>query len=313
MNKTIAIQVSPETQGAYFAEALKVAETELALCLPETNIQLRSHGLLNFFEVTVDQRVLPEIMRLSFVQGIFEVHGEGLIPMDVAPSFALHPDFVFGSKFKGKTNERLTQLLFSVGLSQLAGRTGIKVLDPMCGRATTLLWAVRYGLTARGIEIDTDAIGDVQRTVKKWSKIHRQKHQMRDGFIGKANKKGLGKYIDFAAEGADFRMVQGDGSQPTTLFKKEKFDLILSDLPYGVQHFASQTDRNPLGLIEACVNGWYDCLKQHGVVVIAYNKNNPKRPQVEACFEAAGFTLVECDLAHRMSESIVRDIIIAKR
>ena len=79
---------------------------------------------------------------------------------------------------------------------------------------------------------------------------------MRDGFIGKANKKGLGKYLDFAAEGTDFRMVQGDGSQPIQSFKKEKFDLIVSDLPYGVQHFASETDRNPLSLITSCVQGW---------------------------------------------------------
>ncbi len=313
MNKKIALQVSPETKGAYFADALKVAEAELRFCFPSVNLTISHAGDLTFFVVETSLVVLPQLLRLSFVQGAYEVLENGLLPLSHTADFQLHPDFVFGSKFKGKTNERLTQLLFSLGLAQLADKAPIKVLDPMCGRATTLLWAMRYGLQARGIEIDTNAIGDVQRTVKKWTKIHRQKHQMRDGFIGKANKKGLGKYLDFTIENADFRMVQGDGSQPLESYKKEKFDLIISDLPYGVQHFASDTDRNPLALIASSVVGWHQVLKQHGVVVIAYNSNNPKRDKVVNCFVEAGFHVLATDFSHRMSESIVRDIIIAKK
>ncbi len=313
MTQTFALQISPEAKSAYFADYLSVARAELALIAGIEEPRLQQYGELDFFIIDIDEQRCVELLKLSFVQGIYHVAGNHLVPLNMALPFALHPDFVFGSKFKGKTNERLTQLLLNIGLSQVSDPLSVKLLDPMCGRATTLLWAMRYGIPARGIEIDIQAIPDIQRNVKKWTKIHRQKHLMRDGYIGKANKKGLGRYLDFTADECNFRVVQGDGSTPAESYKKEKFDLIVSDLPYGVQHFASGTDRNPMAVIERCVKPWADILKKHGVVVIAYNKNNPKRDEVVACFEKNGFDVLAHDFSHRMSESIVRDVIIAKK
>ena len=60
-------------------------------------------------------------------------------------------------KYKGKTNETFTQLL--VNLAWLAGGMPEKVhiLDPMCGRGTTLFIALNRGWDATGSDVDRAA------------------------------------------------------------------------------------------------------------------------------------------------------------
>ena len=94
------------------------------------------------------------------------------------------------------------------------------------------------------------------------------------------------------------------------LIKKDKFDLIISDLPYGVQHFAQLKNRNPLELLEDCAQVWKNCLKQGGAMVLAFNKNNPKREELIEIFEFVGLQANPFSAPHRMSESIVRDILV---
>jgi len=189
---------------------------------------------------------------------------------------------------------------------------GINLLEPMCGRATTLLWAMRYGLKARGIEQDTKAIEDIHRNLKKWTKLHRQKHKLSEGFIGESKKKKLGDFLDFSAEDTTMRVVNADARNADQIFKKEKFDLIVSDLPYGVQHFTTDKTRNPINVIEECVNAWKSCLKKKGAIVLAFNNNNPKRAKLINLFEKAGFQALSFSAAHRMSESIIRDVVVFK-
>ena len=44
--------------------------------------------------------------------------------------------------------------------------------------------------------------------------------------------------------------------------------------------------------------------------MLAFNKKQPKRDQLIAAFENAGWTTNDFAAPHRMSESIVRDIVI---
>ncbi len=312
---TIALQLSPEARSAYFADYREVARRELEWCLGERPLELRQVGPLEFFILEAGEGELGHMLRLSFVQGAYAVEGERLLPLDVAPEFRLHEDFVFGSKFRGKTNERLTQMLINVGLAAIGrqGGEGVKLLDPMCGRATTLLWAMRYGMTARGIEPDGKALADIHRHLKKWTKLHRQKHKLGEGHIHGGKKKGAGMFLDFSADESSMRVVIGDARETGTIYKKERFDLLVSDLPYGVQHFSSEGTRNPLAVIADSVTAWRDRLKVNGVAVLAFNRNNPKREALLAEFENAGFEVLAFQVPHRMSESIVRDVIVLKK
>ena len=55
-------------------------------------------------------------------------------------AFSFIQDFMFGTKYRGKTHELLTQYMLNLGLFHLRPTRTQKVtlLDPMCGRGTTL-------------------------------------------------------------------------------------------------------------------------------------------------------------------------------
>ncbi|MEM9580490.1 MAG: hypothetical protein AAF891_07355 [Pseudomonadota bacterium] len=306
---TLSLLISPEARGAYFADYLSVADAELRACFPGVDVTHRAIGDLDFLDLAEGDP--NALCRLSFVQGVFTRNGASLTPLAVSPDWALHRDFIFGSKFKGKTNERLTQMLLNVGLAVIGKPAGdVTLLDPMCGRATTLLWAMAYGMRAFGIDEDKNALPDVMRNVRKWAKLTRAKHQIEQGFVAKKNKKGDGAFLDFRAGGTSMRLVQGDAVRAPEIFRKRHFDLIVSDLPYGVQH-TSGTSRNPLKTLKGCAMFWKTCLAEGGAVVLAFNRNNPKRKALEAVFADAGWQIADFQAPHRMSESIVRDILIA--
>lgn len=307
--------VSPLARSAFFGDYLDTARAELAFCVGSVAANHRRVGDMDFLEVEVEEASLPRLIALSFAHGLFAGAGGELTPLALAPSWALHEDFVYGAKYRGKTNEMLTQMLINLGLSALdAGSpAGIKLLDPMCGRGTTLLWAMRYGMRSRGIEQDHSALADVRQNVKKWCKIHRQKHQFETGFIGKANKKGEGSFLDFSTADAAMRMVVGNSTEAPTLLGGEKFHLLVSDLPYGVQHFTTANTRNPIETLEACAPGWVASLRPGGAMVLAFNSYQPKRRELIAVFARHGMEALDFAAAHRMSESIVRDIVVLRK
>jgi hypothetical protein len=315
--KNLALLISPRAKGAYFNDIIEVATAELTWVIgTDQTVTYKKIGPMEFLEVEADETLLPNLAKLSFVYGIFEYQNEQLTPLPVEADFNLHEDFVFGAKFKGKTNELLTQLLINVGLKSIEYKkiSDVKLLDPMCGRATTLLWGMRYGMKAKGIEQDAKALADIRLNVKKWSKIHRQKHQFKDGFVGgKSTKGNKGKFIEFSAAETSMRVITGDSAAACSLLKDERFHLIISDLPYGIQHFTTDKTRNPLVVLRACAKDWCDSLKPEGVMVLAFNRNIPRRKDLLAVFTEQGMEALEFTAPHQMSESIIRDIVVLKK
>ena len=312
--KKLALLISPRAKGAYFNDLIEVAKAELAWAIgADQAIAYNKIGAMEFLVIEASESQLPLLSRLSVVYGIFEYQGDQFTPLPIEADFKLHEDFVFGAKFKGKTNELLTQLLINVGLQCIEYKklSDVKLLDPMCGRATTLLWGMRYGMKTKGIEQDAKALPEIRQNVKKWCKIHRQKHQFKDGFVGgKATKGKDNKFIEFAMNDISMRVITGDSSKACRLLKDEKFHLIISDLPYGVQHFTTNQTRNPIAVLQDCAKDWCDSLKPGGVIVLAFNRNIPKRKELIAVFAEHGLTTMEFTAPHRMSESIVRDVVV---
>ncbi len=308
MTTRYSLLLSPRADAAYFAQALAVAQAELG-----AEAEVRRFGEMVFLSLE-SSRSVKELARLSFVHGVFEEVEHGLRPLEQGPEFLLHPDFVWGEKYKGKTNETLTQLMINVGLSELGSDgAGLRLLDPMCGRGTTLLWAMRFGMHAVGVEQDGTVLSELRRGLKKWTKLHRVKHKLADGWVQKANKAGTGKYLDFAAAGASARVTIGDTSNAYDLIHRKQVDLIATDIPYGVQHMGGKNSRSPLEVLQKAAPVWADCLRADGAMVIAFNANIPKRPDLVACFEAAGLSEVPTAFEHRMSESILRDLAVFRK
>jgi len=308
---TYALLVSPKAEGAYFAQTLDVAHAELAAFLPTAKIEDRTYGDMHFLTLEAKPASLATLLRLSFVQGIFEVTGESLTPVNQSSGFGLHPDFVWGEKYRGKTNETLTQLLINLCLAEHP--LAETLVDPMCGRATTLLWGMRYGLKTAGIEQDPQAMIDLQRGLKKWTKLHRIKHKLEQGWVHKSNKNGVGKYLDFAAEGGSLRMVTGDTGDSQSLLQNRKFDILATDIPYGIQHLGGKNTRSPLETLRAAAPAWVASIKAGGVAAIAFNSNLPKRDALSEVFTDCGLEILTTSVAHRMSESILRDVLLMRK
>src|SRR4030095_4407501 len=69
-------------------------------------------------------------------------------------------DFVTIPKYPGKTNEQFTRLLINVTLASMRRLTTgpIAILDPLCGRGTTLSIAMMLGCNAAGVEAELKAV-----------------------------------------------------------------------------------------------------------------------------------------------------------
>ena len=85
-------------------------------------------------------------------------------------------------KYPGKTNEQFTKLLLNVTLASSAfagepGRRRLAVLDPLCGRGTTLNQALMYGFDAYGADIDARDVEAYAVFIQRWLKDKRLKHQ----------------------------------------------------------------------------------------------------------------------------------------
>ena len=312
----IAVQISPHAKSAYFQSYREVAEKELHYVLGDVPCTYTCVGPLEFFYLSMEEDKYSDLLRLSFALGVYRIDGDALVPLAYHPGFSLHEDFVFGSKYRGKTNERLTQLLINIGLATIGDSIHLdelSILDPMCGRGTSLLWAMRYGISSFGVDIDPRGMDDIQRNIKKWCKIHRQKHTLRQGFLGvKPNKKKQGVCIDFQAENTSLKAVHGDCRHIRRIFKEKKFSLILSDIPYGVQHQTGRGTRNSLSLLQESIPVWKQSLMTDGAMVISFNRNIPKRKAVLEVCRSHNLKVIDFSIPHRMSESIVRDIVVCQ-
>lgn len=305
---TYALLITPRAEAAFFADVLRIAQAELSL-VTGLESELWQMGDLRFLRVEAQT---PEpFARLSCVQGAFEWQDGLLRPLALDAGFHLHSDFVWGEKYRGKTNETLTQLLINLALG---GRNpqGLRLLDPMCGRGTSLLWALRYGMEAVGVDRDASSLPEMRRALKKWSKVHRQKHKLSEGWVQKTNRSGIGKHLDFEA-GPRLRAILGETGDLRDLVHRKRFDLIVTDAPYGVQHQGSKDKRSPEETLLGAVAGWAESLNGGGRLAMAFNSYMPKRAVLEDACQDAGLVVMPTDLEHRMSESILRDVLLVER
>jgi|TARA_Y100000310_G_scaffold309670_1_gene354023 hypothetical protein len=308
----LKLLLSPLTKAAYFADYLDVARAEFLAHYPASEAKLQRQATLDFLNVELNEEELPQLSRLSFVQGIFEADADKLVPVNQEPGFVLPEELVYAAKYQGKTNELVTQLAINIGLVYASIRSGEvpQLLDPMAGRGTTLLWALRYGMDARGIEQDEKALVGLHQHVKKQTKLHRIKHQHSQGFIGRSNKRGRGKFDQFQFSERILRLTIGDSREAGKLVQGKRFHLLVCDLPYGVQHVTTAGTRDPLPVIRECAPAWVDCLRKGGVLVLVFNSYQPARSDLLQLFTELGLQPQDFSAPHRMSESILRDLVV---
>ena len=127
---------------------------------------------------------LAVLGHLSVFYALFTVDAAGplLRPVAVPPADRLDDDLVTIPKYVGKTNEQFTRLLLTatVASSAAAGRLatgGLAVLDPLCGRGTTLNQALLAGHSAAGVDVDGKHVEAYATYLRTWLERKRLKHR----------------------------------------------------------------------------------------------------------------------------------------
>lgn len=275
------------------------------------------------------------LANLSVGYALFRQQGTLLEPVELRPLDKFDDDLITIQKYQGKTNEYFTKLLLNVTLLASARADEMldrrfRVLDPLCGRGTTLNQALMYGYDAAGLDIDTKDFEAYSAFLQTWLKRKRLKHEAETTRIRREHKT-IGRRLDVkvgvtkesykAGDALELTYVNGDTAKAAEFYRSGSFDLVVADAPYGVQH-GSRTNqqglhRSPLDLVETAAPGWAKLLKPGGALGLSWNTNVARRDDVTAVLADAGLEPVETgpylDFAHRVDQAIVRDIVVARR
>ncbi len=278
-------------------------------------------------DAPLDDEELGRLGWLSAAHALFEVDGELLAPRRLTDPTVLDDDLLTIPKYRGKTNETFTRLLLNV-TAWAATRPVRTVLDPMCGRGTTLNQVLSYGWEAAGIEIDGDELDAYALFLTTWLQEKRLKHTVETTRVRREHAT-LGR--KFAAELAlskeawksgdklRVQLVSADTRHARQLHKPGSFDLVVTDAPYGVQHASKGAGgamrRTPLELLAEIAPTWTELLRPGGAVGVAFNTLTAPREDVLAVLADAGLEPRDDgpyrELAHRVDRAIHRDVAVA--
>ena len=292
-------------------------------------------------DLTADQVGL--LSNLSSAFALFRAGDEGslesiaLRPVALSPVAHLDDDLLTILRYKGKTNEQFTKLLTNVTLaasshaSDWPGRR-LRILDPVCGRGTTLNQGLVYGFDVDGIEIDRVAYDAYRTFLVTWLKDKRFKHQVhtmpvrRDGKIA-----GRRLEVVFARDKDEYkaddvqrvRLVNDDTLHAAEHYRKPVFDAVIADLPYGVQHASRAKpdgrarSRTPEELLAAALPGWTGAMKAGAAIGMSWNTKVMPRANVVELLGAHGLTVRDAPpysgFEHRVDAAITRDLVVATK
>ncbi len=273
---------------------------------------------------------------LSAGYALFEMRDGLLRPVPMRALDRYDDDLITIQNYQGKTNEQFTKLLLNVTVLSSAFASDmltrrLSVLDPLCGRGTTLNQALMYGFDATGMDLDHRDFEAYAAFIKAWLKRKRVKHHCeydgpvrRDGkVIGRRLRINMAASKDAYKSGATqlLDIVNADTTRAAEFVRPSTIDVLVTDAPYGVQHGSRTTAqglaRKPLDLLAAAVPVWATLLRPGGAAGIAWNTVVARRDDVASILANAGLRPLEDPsyqaLRHRVDQAIVRDILVARK
>jgi hypothetical protein len=321
--------LAPSSNRVYAGEAPRLAAAELAVTagVEVEPVVIAGVDYLRI-DADADPRILDAVAVLSARLGLYEEVTGLLRPIELPKVDLLDEDLVTIPKYPGKTNEQLTRLLLNVTLSQVVAGPGVRtVLDPLCGRGTTLLQAWRLGHDAAGVEVDEKAIEAFAAYLKTYLRRKRIKHTAEMTPVRREGRS-LGKRFqaDVTVDGRSLSLgvFTGDTRQSAKLWGKRRFDAIVTDAPYGIVHGSTsdvrggtRRDRSASGLLADAIPVWVSQLRIGGALGMSWNTLGTPRERVAELLTKAGLVVRDDGpwrhFSHRVDSSVHRDVIVAVR
>jgi len=334
----------PHANARYQQETRKLALAELALMLarvmPEAEACIDDRADMPSLALDVprplDSKAIEAIRSHSLLYGLFEAREDGsLLPVAGRAEACLGADLPSILKYKGKTNEMFLQLMINAALyaSDFWEAGGaLRLLDPMCGRATAPFLALNRGWNAVGADVDRADLKEAEKFFKRYLEYHRMKHSMaRESRTLRGGKPAPVVRFEAAATPERFKagetvslsLMNLDAAQAAEALGKGAFHLIVCDLPYGVRHDAqlepaARSGRNWLESLTArSLAGFRELLKPGGAAALSFNAQTFPLEKVRGLMEAAGLEVMRGGpydgFEHWVEQAITRDVAICKR
>ena len=318
-----------------YRESLKMLAVEelrmtLAALGRESEVKTCEMGgatFLTFDAAKLTARDVRMLSQLACVYVMFTMEDGQMVPME-----SRHPNYVAEDlpallKYKGKTNEMFTDTMLTMALAASdfmpVHDSQLIVCDPMAGRGTTLMLALRRGYHGVGIEIGKADVKEACDYMTRYLEFHKIKHKKSESSLTVKGKLGGREtkfvFSDTAEHFKDgdtrtLRMICGDTRDTAALLKSESVHLMVTDAPYGVQKGTAGKQDSIGGTLGQAMEGWHSALKRGGVLAISFNTYVTKREQIEKLCEKAGFEIVKTnDVEHWVEQAIRRDVVLAKK
>ena len=342
-----AIILNPGHNRVYFDASKKLALLEFKIAMEtfsEKIIEYNIEGIygIDYLTFTSEDELNSEdlvlLSRLSFTYAIFLELKQGddiyFKPIYKHSSYYFNENLSMILKYTGKTNELFTRFMLNVAIMIYKRNSSLKedlfLLDPVCGKGTTLFEALILGVSCSGIDINEKLVNEAYSYLKKYLEMGKYKHETFMEKFSDPRKKIHSKRINFQIAKnkedkklkniLDLELIDGDSKYADSFFKKETFHLIVGDLPYGVQHGSKVGNdqgftRNPDEFLLNSLPAWIKVLKKGGVMVLSWNTFVLKRSLMENILKENGLKLLMNDdphaFSHRVDQAINRDMIIA--
>ena len=331
---TYAFLLYPHANIRYRQSLLQLAVQELSMTLSalgrEAEVVPQKMGgamFLTFEAAKLTERDMRMLSQLASVYMLFEMEDGKLTTLE-----RTHPNYVGEDlpallKYKGKTNEMFTDTMLTMALAASAFMpvhdSQLVVCDPMAGRGTTLMLALRRGYHGVGIEIGKADVKEAADYMTRYLEFHRIKYKRTDSALtvrgqvgGRENKFVFSDSAEHFKDGdtRTLRLICGDTREAEALLKPNSVHLMVTDAPYGVQKGTAGRQVSIGGTIAAALPGWFDVLKSGGVLAMSFNTHVTRREGLVRLFEKAGFEIVQtANLEHWVEQAISRDVILARK
>ena len=231
-------------------------------------------------------------------------------------------------KYKGKTNEMFTRALINVARYSGAFASSaerLALLDPVCGRGTTLLEGLNAGYEPWGIDINKKDAAEFETFIKSYFTHNRLKHSIEAGSLTCDGKPCRELRIAVAPTQAEWRdgekralrYITGDTLLADKLLPKRLFPLIAGDLPYGVQHAPGGGARSLVQFAEKAIPVWARLLAPGGAMALSFNTYTLKRSALLDIMRGCGLGVCEGgaydSMEHWVEQAVNRDVVVAVR
>ncbi len=329
---TIVAQLAPQRSTQYSNLARDLAASELLASPigPElqnvTLTRIAGDDYLQFgLPGPMTGKAIGLMAGMAMIGGIFElfdaigdVRGPLLRPLEAVHTAFLSPDMAATRRYKGKTNEAFTHFLCNMAKYasdfHSSDWSSLAVVDPLCGGGTTLFAALSLGADVAGIDMDRTDIETTATFIGQYCRENRIAVASKEERLRKLNA----RRWHFQLGKDDVRrclLVHGDARGTKELLAGfGRPQLIVTDLPYGIQHSA------PLrGLLGDCLPVWAELIAPGGVVAFSWDATRFAREEMAALVSAtAPLAVVDRPpydrLGHRVDRVIKRrDAIVARK